>query len=104
MPLPSQQDSLQPSPDSSAPARPVGGTMSLLMKWFIEGFASCAVGFHPNLLWLEGEHRDHDKRSNCRSLVIYRPLPPEITPGENVTKMPTTSRRVSLTAEHDREK
>jgi hypothetical protein len=97
-----QRDPVQPSRDSDIPSHLVRA-MLWVTALIIEGFASCAVGLHPELMWLADEHGDHNDRTNApSSAATYRPSPPEVASRKRVARMPTGSPNAVLTAGRDR--
>jgi hypothetical protein len=83
-----RSDPLQPSPDSDIPPYLVVRVMSWVTTLIIEGFASCAVGIHPELVWLVDDHSDHSDRTNAPSSpAMYRPSPAAVAPCKQATSM-----------------
>jgi hypothetical protein len=82
MPFTPLRDSVQPSRGPDSGSGIFVRAMSWIMARFIEGFASCAVGMHPDLMWFTDEHND---QSGVPSSGMRRPSPTDIAPRETIT-------------------
>jgi hypothetical protein len=83
------RDPVRPPRDPDRATRFAVGAMSWVVARLIEGFASCAVAMHPELMWLTDEHSD--QTSATFSGTIYELLPPNIGPCRTDTGAPMAS-------------
>jgi hypothetical protein len=86
------RDAVRPRRDPDHGTRFVIRAMSWAMARLIEGFASCAVGMRPELMWLTDEH--NDQTSAPFSGTIYQLSSPNTALRQTVTG----ARRASPTA------
>jgi hypothetical protein len=98
MPFTSLRDPVQPSRDPDIRSPVLIRVMSWVMTQFIEGFASCAVGFRPNLMWLTDERSD--QASAAFSGTMHRPSAPDISPRETIAAASTASQPARAAGRH----
>ena len=89
MPFTPLRDPVRPPWDPDRSTRFVVRAMSSVMARLIEGLASCAVGMHPELMWLTDEHRD--QTSAPFSATVSGLLPPNVAPGQTDAGAPMAS-------------
>jgi hypothetical protein len=77
------RDAVQPYRDPDVRSRLLVRALSWVMARFIEGFAFCAVGIHPECIWLTDEH--DDQTSAPLAGTTRRPSSPDIASGGTVT-------------------
>jgi len=89
MPFTPLRDPVRPPWDPDRSTRFVVRAMSSVMARLIEGLASCAVGMHPELMWLTDEHSDQTSAPFSRT--IYELLPSNIAPCQTDKGAPMAS-------------
>ena len=97
MPLTPLKDPVTSSRDLDILSRLVVRAMSWVMARLVEGFASCAIGMYPELMWFTNEHSD--QTSAPVSGTVYRLSPQDIAPCDIPMGVSTASPPTAHSAE-----
>jgi hypothetical protein len=80
MPFTPLRDPVTPSRDLDILSCLVVRAMSWVMARLVEGFASCAIGMYPELMWFTNEHSD--QTSAPFSGTMYRLSLQDVAPSD----------------------